>query len=83
MKKGASVPGLRVLRRKSFRRASVRAYIYVTRVTLRFLRRRVPEKPPSEQPVANIYEEHRRIDGVSAFMLQQRQILFSLPLTGH
>lgn len=46
----------------------MRANIYVTRVTLRFLRpARVPEMPTSEQPVANIYGEHRRIDGVSAF----------------
>lgn len=46
----------------------MRANIYVTRVTLRFLHpARVPEMPTSEQPVANIYGEHRRIDGVSAF----------------
>lgn len=64
---------------KSFRRGSMRANIYVTRVTLRFLR--VPEMPTSEQPVANIYGEHRRIDGVSAFVLQQRQISLDRPLT--
>lgn len=37
--------------------------------------------PTSEQPVANIYGEHRRIDGVSAFVLQQRQISLDRPLT--